>query len=311
MQKRLSTAAVSGIVLGAASLATAQISSLGKGQLWSVKNGLQLQALSTNYDPFDLGRMQGANYTAVNWLWDSNVTLQGSSPWARWVRPPGTYNNINYPDGQLPPIDSNEAAKMNSLISLSLGDEPNLNDDAVRQTYVDWFNRLQNPATHPELVGKLLYMNNYGGQVTDAPLGDFIARAHPDMISFDTYPYRYAAPGDPTRVQPAGGSPTNWYGDLRRYRAHAYANNIPLGIYRQTYHSIDEGVRDPSESEVRLLTFAGLAFNAKYITDFTYNSGASPMYLYAGNAGGDSTFYNYIASANLQARNLGPALVRL
>src|SRR5204862_7600211 len=139
----------------------------------------------------------------------------------------------------------------------------------------------------------------------------FISRAHPDMISFDTYPYRYNAPNDPTRVQPAGGSPTNWYGDLRRYRAHAYTNNIPLGMYRQTYHSIDEGVRDPSESEMRLLTFAGLAFNSKYITDFTYNSGASPMYLYAGNAGGNSTFYNYVKEANRQARNLGPALVRL
>src|SRR5947208_9035034 len=118
-------------MLCAATFANAQVSGLGKCQLWSVKNGLQLQALSTNYDPFDLGRMQGANYTAVNWLWDSNVTLQGNSPWARWVRPPGTYNGTSYPDGQLPPIDSNEAGKMSTLISLSLGDEPNLNDDAV------------------------------------------------------------------------------------------------------------------------------------------------------------------------------------
>jgi T5SS/PEP-CTERM-associated repeat protein len=87
--------------------------------------------------------------------------------------------------------------------------------------------------------------------------------------------------------------------------------NTPLGVYRQTYHSTSEGVRDPSESELRLLTSAPLAFNAKYITDFTYNSGASPMYGYAGNSGGNATFYNYVAEANRQARNLGPALVRL
>jgi len=31
------------------------------------------------------------------------------------------------------------------------------------------------------------------------------------MISFDTYPF-------PVGGGPAGGSPTNWYGDLRRYR---------------------------------------------------------------------------------------------
>src|SRR5206468_4536711 len=99
--------------------------------------------------------------------------------------------------------------------------------------------------------------------------------------------------------------------DLRRYRQHGIDENVLLGIYRQTYHSTSEGVRDPSESELRLMTFAGLAFNAKYITDFTYNSGASPMYLYAGNAGGDPTFYNYVKEANRQASNLGRALVRL
>src|SRR5207248_10676942 len=105
MQRRVYPMATSAVALCAATFANAQVSALSKGQLWSVKNGLQLQALSTNYDPFDLSRMQGANYSAVNWLWDSNVTLQGNSPWARWVRPPGTYNdgydpgnNHYYPD---------------------------------------------------------------------------------------------------------------------------------------------------------------------------------------------------------------------
>src|SRR5436309_16030381 len=123
--RRVISVAAASVACVFASSARAQVSGLNKGQLWFLKNGLQLQALSTNFDPWDLSRMQGANYSAVNWLWDSNVTLQGNSPWARWVRPPGTYNNINYPDAQLPPIDSNDAAKMGTLIALSLGDEPN------------------------------------------------------------------------------------------------------------------------------------------------------------------------------------------
>src|SRR5262249_3149767 len=67
-------------------LASGQVSSLNKGQSWFIRNGLQLQALSNNFDPFDLGRMQGANYSAVHWIWDSNVAIQGASPWGRWVR---------------------------------------------------------------------------------------------------------------------------------------------------------------------------------------------------------------------------------
>jgi hypothetical protein len=54
--------------------ASAQVSTLNKGQTWFLKNGLQVQGLSTNFDPWDLTIYQNANYTAVNWLWDSNVT---------------------------------------------------------------------------------------------------------------------------------------------------------------------------------------------------------------------------------------------
>src|SRR4030095_12834117 len=88
--------------------------------------------------------------------------------------------------------------------------------------------------------------------------------------------------------------------------------NIPLGLYRQTYHSIDEGVRDVSESEFRLLTFAALAFNAKYLIDFTYNTGASS--LFEKQFGGDNRptpFYARAAAVHAEARNLGKALVRL
>ena len=79
-KRRVISAAVAGVACVFASSTRAQVSGLNKGQLWFLKNGLQLQALSTNFDPWDLSRMQAANYSAVNWLWDSNVTLQGIRP---------------------------------------------------------------------------------------------------------------------------------------------------------------------------------------------------------------------------------------
>jgi hypothetical protein len=281
---------------------------LPKGHRILVENGLQIQGMVSTGDPFHLATYQNLNYTAVNWIWDSRVSdlgpAPGSMPWARWVRP-----GANPPTtAELPPRNG-EGPYQGKLLALSLGDEPNLNDDAVRTQYVNWFNAIQND---PAYANTILYMNNFGGQVSDAALGDFISRAHPDMISFDTYPYRYAATDNPTRVQPVGGSPTNWYADFRRYREFAKAFNIPVGTYRQTYGSVSEGVRPVAESELRLQTFAALAFNAKYLNDFTYNTGANIFFEKA--AGGDNqpnAMYAKAAAINAEARNLGKALVRL
>jgi T5SS/PEP-CTERM-associated repeat protein len=294
------------VLCAVASHAAGQATSLTKSQRWFIRNGIQLQGMVSTTDSFSLGTYQAMNYSAINWIWDSDVSKLGAAPgsmnWARWVRPgsspPAT--------AEMPPVGA-EGSYLSRLIALSLGDEPDLNDSTVRDTYVNWFNSVA-----PSYPNQLLYINNYGGQVTDGPLGDFISRAHPDMISFDTYPYRYTAPNVPTPVQPAGGSPTNWYGDLRRYRQHSIDQNTSLGIYRQTYHSTSEGVRDVSESELRLMTYAGLAFNAKYLSDFTYNTGASSFFNNA--AGGDnnpSALYSHAAQLNQEVRNLGPAMVRL
>jgi hypothetical protein len=268
-----------------------------KGNQILINQGLQVQGMVTSFDPFHLSTYQAANYSSVNWLWDSNSTAQGTAPgaipWTRWVR--DHYGSDQTPE--MPPRGS-EAGYMSKLIGLQLGDEANLNDDATRTYYVNWFNSVR--AAYPNTI---LYTNNYGGQVTDAALGDFITRARPDMLSFDTYPFQ---PGG----GPAGGSPTNWYGDLRRYRVYAADNNIPLATYRETFHASDG--RDPSGSEQRLSTFAALAFNVKYLTDFTYNSGASSLFNNA--AGGDNSpnqVYTNQALINKQARNFGPTLTRL
>ena len=280
---------------------------IGKGQRILLEKGLQIQGMVERNDPFHLDTYRNLNYTAIHWIWDSNISANGAAPgamdWGRWVRP-----------GSNPPSTAEmpggaETPYLPRMTMLSLGDEPELNQPGVRDAYVNWFNAVQND---PAYANTMLYMNNYGGQVGDAALGDFIARGRPDMISFDTYPYRYAATDNPTRVQPVGGSPVNWYADFRRYRQHAKGANIPLGVYRQTYGSVGEGVRHMSESELRLQTFGSLAFNAKVITDFTYNTGANIFFDHA--AGGDNqpnAFYPLAAQINHEARNLGRAMVRL
>jgi len=271
---------------------------VSKGNFILLTRGLQVQGMCANYDPFHLDTYSNANYTSIHWLWNSTPSAMGDPPgfpWSRWVAA----------ETNLPP-QGDENLYLSQLVSLQLsheaGDEWELNDPVVRDRAVNWFNAIRN-----DWPDTILYLNSYGGQVGDAQLGDFITRARPDMICFDTYPWKTDGSG----TSP-GDTPIHWYGDIRRYREHARANNIPLATYPQTYHSVTDATRDPSPSELRLTHFAALAFNAKVLIDFTYNTGASSFFDNA--AGGDNSpnaLYDEKADCSIRARNLGKALVRL
>ncbi|MBA3481091.1 MAG: hypothetical protein H0T51_04665 [Pirellulales bacterium] len=273
---------------------------MSKGHTILIDRGLQVQGMVTKDDVFHLDAYEGANYTAINWLWQSNPEAHGTAPgfpWARWV---GDEN-------QMP--SAGEAPYLDQLIALQLGDEWHLNDPTVRDRAVNWFNAIRN-----QWPDTILYMNNFGGQVNDAALGDFITRARPDMLSFDTYPFK----GDYVTQQPnapAYGSPTNWYGDLRRYRVFALNAEVPLAVYRQTFHAVqdyDQTVyRDPSPSEMNLNTFGALAFGATTFFDFTYNTGASSLFTSPGGDSNPTPAYAQQAEINRRARNLGKTLVHL
>ena len=180
-------------------------------------------------------------------------------------------------------------AVMSQLFALQLGDEWNLNDATTRTRLVDWFN-----SARPAFTNVILYHNNWGSQVGDTELTDFYKRARPDLLSFDTYPWQSVwDTNQPGHIgAPLPGPPTASYGDLRRYREHARAAGIPLGIYRQMFHSVqdyDQHVfRDPSSSEMRLNTFGALAFNVKSIVDFIYNTSASALFTKTFNGSGDT-----------------------
>lgn len=292
------------VLLGLVSAAQAQVS---KGHRILIEQGLQIQGMVAPYDPFNFSTYQAANYTSINWIWDSSVDDQGAAPgampWSRWVR-----SRAEMPPRGPTVYGPDESPYMSKLFAIQIGDEANLNNDAIRNDYINWYNEIR--AANPTwLQHTMLWNNNFGGQVSDAALDDFIQRAKPDIIGFDTYPY---TKNETTQAPngPPHGSPWTWYSDMRRYRQHALGAGIPFSVYRQTFH--DNTIRDPSPSEMRLQTFGALAYGAKVLTDFTYNTGASSLFNNA--AGGDNSpnaSYAIQADINRRAGNLGPALVRL
>ena len=271
---------------------------LSKGHRILIERGLQIQGMVTPDDVFNLTTYSNAGYTSIHWLWGSNPSLMGPPPgfpWSRWI---GSESNM--------PPQGGEAAFLPQLVSMQLGDEWDLNNPALRDRAVNWFSSIR--SNYPNTI---VYMNNFGGQVNDAALGDFTTRARPDMLCFDTYPWR----SDYSTRVPLGGPPVTFYSDLRRYREHARAAGVPLACYIQTFHAVQDYdstvYRDPSHSELRLNNFAAMAFNAKVLIDFTYNTGASSLFT---TPGGDSNPTPLLATRtdiNRRLRNLGRALVRL
>src|SRR5262249_19216356 len=99
------------VFLSASQTSFAQVS---KGNWILLNRGLQLQGMCTKDDYFHLTTYSNANYTSINWLWDSDTSKMGTAPgfpWARWV---GT----NSPT-EIPPL-AGETAYMSQLVTLQL-----------------------------------------------------------------------------------------------------------------------------------------------------------------------------------------------
>jgi len=90
-------------------LGHAQIS---KGHQILINRGLQVQGMVTRDDVFHLTTYSNANYTSINWLWDSSPSLMGTAPgfpWSRWAG-----NETNMPG--MPPR-TNEIPYLSQLVS--------------------------------------------------------------------------------------------------------------------------------------------------------------------------------------------------
>jgi hypothetical protein len=288
----------------AALVAPAQAAELSKGFRLLIEHGFQVQGLATKDDVFHLPTYLAANYTTLDWLGESNPAVHGKPPglpWGRWASDPE----------HMPPV-GDEKLFMENLISVSLGDEPDLNNPNQRQKHIDWYHKFR--GRFPRTI---LYTNNWGMQIEGRAYQDFITRAQPDMISFDSYPWQsdYATKQPMAYKGREDGNPREFYNSLKFVRAYAYANNIPFQSYRQSFHAVEDYsktiYRDPSPSEFRLNTFAALAFGAKSIADFTYNTGATSYFKRPGGDTNKQPLYNDLVEVNQRVRNLGKALVRL
>jgi hypothetical protein len=211
----------------------------------------------------------------------------------------------------MPPL-GDESGYLSQLVSLQLGDEWNLDDASTRTRAVDWFTAVSN-----DWPNTIIYANN-GGGISDGNIIDFVSRAHPDMITFDVYPWKSVYDTNQSNHIGAviGGTPVTWYSVLRIYRDISRAFGIPFGSYVQTFHSVEEYppfnvYRDPSPSELRLNHFGALAFDAKMLIDFHYNNGSSSLFTSPGGDSYPNALYYEKADCALRARNFGKATLRL
>ncbi len=260
-------------------------STLDKGHRLLIEYGLQIQACSVDNDLFHLGTLQDANITAPNWMWSPNLSLLGVAPgvpWGRWI----DYTTQNdLPAGELP-------YKPN-LISLCVGDEQWLDTPSTLDATINWFS--SNASKFPDTI---LYTNQWGSETTPTALRALNSGAHPDMLSFDTYPF------GPTSMN-------QWYTDAAKYRALGAEFGIPVGYYLQTYHSTSDGARDPSGSEIRWNQFAGWTFGFKFANAFIYNNGNGSLFTSPGGDSNPNQLYQDFRETTRESRNLGPMLVRL
>src|SRR5256885_3755866 len=233
----------------AAPAAMADVADLSKGYQILLNRGFQLQGLTTKDNGFHLqpvanggtftGGYSDIGYNTVNWVFastnnpNSNVTALGAAPgvpWARWVDQ----------EADMAPM-GDEGPYMSNLVGLAMADEQDLNNQAIRDAAVGWFNRA---TPNPAYANTLLYTNSFGGQVQDNPLIDFVNRAHPDMMSFDAYPFQSqwvaGGTGNPKDYTPLPAYATTnlFYSELRRYRDISRAFNIPFSAYMQTFSSV-------------------------------------------------------------------------
>jgi autotransporter-associated beta strand protein len=292
----LRAVAAAAAVLAAALPARGQVTSLSKGQQILVDRGLQLNGLvALTSDPFHLSTLQSTNFTAPLWAWTSDVSKLGAAPgapWAKWF----DYTTQN-------DLTAAESPYRSNLVQLYVGDEQALYQSNIFTDTVNWFN-----ANGSKFPTSMLLTNQWGTEVAEATMIDFVSQANPDAVNFDNYPY----------VTGGGSYIAEEYADLSKYRRLGLGSYIgasgnaprPYGVFIQTYQSSGDGRRAPSDSEMRRDLFAAWTAGFSFASTFTYNSGATTLFT----NGGDNmltTLGTQFKETARQSRNLGPTLVKL
>ena len=153
------------------------------------QNGFQLQAAADPNGTFYFNGHDGVNgYTQLNYsavvgrrgaLSDSNgVPITGQ--WGIW--------NVNV--GNLPDQVPDDVPHLSSLVSMQISDELNWESDPTVEPGL--ISQFQTVNANPVYNSTIVYTNNFLGQtqLNNAGVSNFIQQAHPDMLTFDNYPYQ-------------------------------------------------------------------------------------------------------------------------
>jgi PEP-CTERM motif len=314
-------------VLVAAISGSAAFGQLSKVDTLLQQEGFQLQAAVETGAPFYYdGHVNGsnqfvpgltqANYTAPSWAGsasfeDSNgMALNG--PWAIWNVNLGGSGN-NFPDQV-----AADVPHLGNLVSMAIDDEVNWESDpSVEANLVSQFQYAESNSSYNHTI---LYTNNFIGQtqLDGTGVSNFIQQAHPDMLTFDGYPFLTSNATAATDSDILNTPFDSWYTEMRFYRDvtldNSYQSSNPTysvdwGLYRQIY-STDDGTRTPNGTEYAVQTFTAMAFGAKYESDFIYNGNASQLFT---NQNEDATtaLYAAVQHINQEATNLGRTMVYL
>ena len=272
--------------------------------------GLQIQAMTDpagtapggGWSTIDRDMWLYSNFTTIN-FWQSsaanNLPVMAQLPAGfQWSR--------NWEGDPALPAPG-ESPYINQLASFQYRDEQEQTPAvlAAERDYYAYFR-----AAHPN---SLVYTNFGGNQFTTvAGLRSYMDFTKPNMISFDRYPI-FSFP-TPYR--------NSWYSDMHLYRTAGlegyttsgggnsgpipYAQFLALSRTGLSYTS-----PLPSESFVRLQQNASWAFGYSMVNAYVYNGWDISVMFNSPGQSQPTPVFGYVAEANRQSRNLGPALVRL
>jgi hypothetical protein len=292
------------------------IEGLSRGHNILLQRGLQIQALSfipTNPPAtgiFNSSTWAQSKFTTVHFwhgTYTSTPNVYGYPADRMPVAPGPAWGMTDY--GKPGDIDTSADPYASQLVSYQYGDEQDITttgEVAILQAAMALMH-----VNHPNVI---TYTNQWGTQHSSAQIQTYMQQVQPDMLCFDTYPFNGNV---------AGGSPTQFYADMQKYRVLGLAGNngtgtkpIPVALYTQTvtYSGVNNHI--VSESEIRLNNFSAWAFGYKFVDSFIYeasdvDSGITPVLFSGGGTANPTTQFYQVAETNRESLNLGPALVRL
>ena len=292
-------------VEGMSSATVPDVRELSRGHRILIERGLQLEAtahpdVTGNFDPI---RWAESNFTTALFTAASmtpfNATGYPSAPGIPWSKIQyNVHSNLLFPS---------EVPYAPTLIRNQLGDEQDLTVQANLDQAKNDFDRF-----HLEYPNVMVGTSQNPIKFTDAEMRNYMQYTEPDLLMS----HRYDMSGE-------GGSRTNFYAGLARYRKLSLEGNdstgaqpIPFGFYSGTYNIISNPGSNHSESQIRVKSFAPWAYGAKLLNSYVYeyrdneHDFTSIFFNGPGTSDPAPQFY-YAAETNRQSLNLGPAIVRL